>query len=132
MPPNAPAGLLLSRDLMFTVKITGTARELGREVKVAGDVDRASALIAELHPRAVFVDLAAGPLAAPDALARLQAEAGAHVPFIAFGSHVDAQALAAAREAGCREVMPRSKFTLQLPDLIRRYLAVDPAEGPES
>lgn len=125
MTPNTPTGLLLSRDLMFTVKITGTARELGREVKVAGDVDRASALIAELHPLAVFVDLAAGPLAAPEAITRLRAEAGDDVPFIAFGSHVDAEALAAARDAGCREVMPRSKFTIQLPDLIRRHLAVD-------
>ena len=125
MTPNAPSGLLLSRDLMFTVKITGTARELGREVKVAGDVDRASALIAELHPRVVFVDLAAGPLASPETVARLRAEAGDDVPFIAFGSHVVAEALAAARDAGCREVMPRSKFTIQLPDLIRRYLEVD-------
>ncbi|WP_240907110.1 response regulator [Paludisphaera rhizosphaerae] len=122
-PP--PTGLLLSRDLMFTVKITGTARELGREVKVAGDADRASALIAELNPRAVFVDLAAGPLAAPEIVTKLRGEAGDDVPFIAFGSHVDTQALAAAREAGCQEVMPRSKFTMQLPDLIRRYLAVD-------
>jgi CheY-like chemotaxis protein len=125
MPPDAPTGLLLSRDLMFTVKITGTARELGREVKVAGDVDRASALIAELHPQVVFVDLASGSLAAPEAVSRLRAEAGDDVPFVAFGSHVDTEALAAARDAGCREVMPRSKFTMQLPDLIRRYLSVD-------
>ena len=124
MPDPAP-GLLLCRDLMFTVKITGTAQALGRSVKVAGDLDRASALIAEVRPAAVFVDLAAGPLAGPEALAWLQAEAGPDVPFIAFGSHVDADALAAARDAGCREVMPRSKFTLQLPDLIRRYLGAE-------
>lgn len=124
MPDPAP-GLLLCRDLMFTVKITGTAQALGRSVKVAGDLERASALIAEDRPAAVFVDLAAGPIAGPEALARLQAEAGPDVPFIAFGSHVDADALAAARDAGCREVMPRSKFTMQLPDLIRRYLGAE-------
>ncbi len=121
-PAEAVAGVLLSRDLLFTVKITGTARELGCKVQVAGNVELASALIAEHRPRAVFVDLAAGPLASPEALARLQAEAGAETPFIAFGSHVDADALAAAKAAGCCEVMPRSKFTVQLPDLIRRYL----------
>jgi len=124
--PENPAlpvtGVLLSRDLMFTVKITGTARELGHKVQVAGNVELASALIAEHRPRAVFVDLAAGPLVAPEVLVRLQAEAGPDVAFLAFGSHVDAEALAAAKAAGCREVMPRSKFTLQLPDLIRRYL----------
>jgi CheY-like chemotaxis protein len=121
-PAEAVAGVLLSRDLMFTVKITGTARELGCKVQVAGNVELASTLIAEHRPRAVFVDLAAGPLASPETLTRLLAEAGPDTPFVAFGSHVDVKALAAAKAAGCHEVMPRSKFTAQLPDLIRRYL----------
>ena len=38
---RAVAGVLLSRDLMFTVKITGTARELGFRVVTAGDLERA-------------------------------------------------------------------------------------------
>ncbi|MDG3003464.1 response regulator [Paludisphaera mucosa] len=118
-------GLLLSRDLLFTVKIASTARELGAHVQVAGNVDLASALIAKIQPRAVFVDLAAGPLVANENLALFQEQAGADTPFIAFGSHVDAEALEAARAAGCREVMPRSKFTVQLPDLIRRYLTTE-------
>jgi CheY-like chemotaxis protein len=116
------AGVLLSRDLLFTVKITGTARELGHRVVVVGDPERASASIAEHRPKVVFVDLAAGPLAASESLVALQQTAGAETPFIAFGSHVDAQALAAARAAGCREVMPRSKFTAELPQIIRRWL----------
>lgn len=120
--PPTVSGVLLSRDLMFTVKITSTARELGHKVQVAGNVELASALIAEHRPRAVFVDLAAGPLASSESLVRLQQEAGPDTPFVAFGSHVDVEALDAARAAGCREVMPRSKFTAQLPDLIRRYL----------
>ncbi len=127
IPPRAEAeppvaGVLLSRDLMFTVKITGTARELGFRVVVAGDPERASAMIAEHRPRAVFVDLAAGALVAPESLVALQRAAGSETPFIAFGSHVDAQALAAARAAGCREVMPRSKFSAELPDIVRRWL----------
>lgn len=120
--PDPVSGVLLSRDLMFTVKITGTAKELGHRVQVAGNLELASALIREHHPKAVFVDLAAGPLASPESLTALQAVAGPDVPFIAFGSHVDAAALAAARAAGCDPVMPRSKFTMELPDLIRRYL----------
>lgn len=126
-PPPADAeppvaGVLLSRDLMFTVKITGTARELGFRVVVAGDPERASAMITENRPKAVFVDLAAGALVAPESLVSLQRAAGPETPFIAFGSHVDVQALAAARAAGCREVMPRSKFSAELPDIIRRWL----------
>lgn len=122
-PTSDPiAGVLLSRDLMFTVKITGTAQELGHKVQTAGSAEQALTLIREHRPKAVFVDLAAGPLASSETLTALQAAAGPGVPFIAFGSHVDAAALASARAAGCDPVMPRSKFTMELPALIRRYL----------
>lgn len=116
------SGLILSRDLLFTVKVTGTARELGYRVVAAGDAAKADAMVAEHRPRAVFVDLAAGPLVAPESLVALQKAAGPETPFIAFGSHVDVQALAGARAAGCREVMPRSKFSSELPAIVRRWL----------
>jgi CheY-like chemotaxis protein len=116
------SGVLLSRDLLFTVKVSGTARELGFRVVAVGDAAKASALIAEHRPRAVFVDLAAGPLVAPESLVALQQAAGPETPFIAFGSHVDTRALADAKAAGCREVMPRSKFSAELPAIVRRWL----------
>jgi hypothetical protein len=120
--PDGPAGLLLSRDLLFTSKITGTARQLGQQVMVAGNVALASAMIEQWHPKVVFVDLAAGELVATPALVAFQKLAGPGTPFVAFGSHVDTASLAAARSAGCDPVMPRSQFTSQLPDLIRHYL----------
>ena len=47
-------------------------------------------------------------------------EALAHVDArtIGFGSHVDHELLAAAREAGCDEVLPRSRFFARLGDLL--------------
>ena len=39
-------------------------------------------------------------------------------PVIAYGPHVDAQALEAAVEAGCREALPRSKVFRRLPELL--------------
>lgn len=116
-----PTGILLSRDLIFTSKVTGTAREMGHRVLVAGNLSLAQAMIEQWRPRVVFVDLAAGDLVAPPTLVALQGLAGAETPFVAFGSHVDAEALAAARAAGCAEVMPRSRFSGELPALIRRY-----------
>lgn len=118
---SEPAGLLLSRDLIFTSKITGTARELGHRVLVAGNTALASAMIEQWRPRVVFVDLSAGDLVAVPALLAYRASAGADTPFVAFGSHVDTQALAAAKSAGCDPVLPRSKFSAELSDLIRRY-----------
>lgn len=119
---EVPTGLLLSRDLIFTSKITGSARLLGGHVVVAGNSALAVALIERSRPKVVFVDLAAGDLVNPDALRTYQEATGAGVPFVAFGSHVDTEALAAARSAGCDPVLARSRFTADLPNLIRRYL----------
>src|SRR3954468_20953142 len=118
---SEPAGLLLSRDLIFTSKITGTARELGRRVMVAGNTALAAAMIEQWRPKVVFVDLSAGDLVAAPALLAYQKAAGPGTPFVAFGSHVDTNALAAARDAGCDPVMPRSKFSAELPALVVRY-----------
>ncbi|GAC1470508.1 MAG: hypothetical protein NVSMB9_15680 [Isosphaeraceae bacterium] len=122
---SGPTGLLLSRDLIFTSKVTGTARELGHRMLVAGNSALALAMIAQWEPRVVMVDLAAGELVSPPALMAYQKAASPSTPFLAFGSHVDTQALANARAAGCDPVLPRSKFSAELPELIRRYF-----EGP--
>ena len=62
----------------------------------------------------VFVDLAAGDLVAPEALLGYQALAGAATAFVAFGSHVDTQALAARAPRGatrsCRGAGSRRSF----------------------
>ena len=118
---SEPAGLLLSRDLIFTSKVTGTARAIGSRVLVAGNSALAAAMIGQWRPKVVFVDLAAGDLVAAPALMAYRLAAGPGVPFVAFGSHVDTAALDAARLAGCDHVMPRSKFSAELPELIRRF-----------
>jgi len=119
--PTGPAGLLLSRDLIFTTKITGTAKALGKEVLATGGSALAKAMLSAWRPEVVFVDLAAGDLVAPAALAAYR-EIVPGVPFVAFGSHVDTRALADAAEAGCDPVLPRSRFTIELPALIGKYL----------
>ncbi len=126
-PADGPSAILLSRDLIFTSKITGTARELGVRMLTAGDESLATSLIEQWKPRSVFVDLAAGPLVRPEALIAYRTIAP-ETRFLAFGSHVDVAALDAARDAGCDPVMPRSRFSAELPDLIRRFVM----DGPES
>ncbi len=120
-----PSGLLLSKDLIFTLKVTGTARELGQRVLVAGNQALAMSMIGQWRPKVVFVDLAAGDLVAGPALLAYQKAAEPGTPFVAFGSHVDVAALDAARAAGCDPVMPRSKFSAELPALIRDYFGVE-------
>jgi hypothetical protein len=119
--PEGPAGLLLSRDLIFTSKVTGTASALGHRVVVVPNVGLASAILAKWTPVVVFVDLAAGDLVSMANIATYREIAPGGTPFLAFGSHVDVQGLADAAVAGCDPVMPRSRFTNELPALIRRY-----------
>jgi hypothetical protein len=114
-------GILLSRDLIFTSKVTGTARSLGYRVLVAGHVEPAATMIALWRPCVVFVDLGAGDLVSPEALLGYQSLAGPGTAFVAFGSHVDTEALEIARAAGCDPVLPRSKFAAELPELIKCY-----------
>src|SRR5262245_58510778 len=116
-------GLLVSRDLIFTTRVTSTARELGKRVLVAGSAELAASMIEQWQPALVLIDLSAGEASSPQAiLAYRQATKGGS-RLIAFGSHVDKDALASAAAAGCDEVMPRSKFSAELPDLIVRCIA---------
>jgi DNA-binding NarL/FixJ family response regulator len=116
-------GLLLSRDLIFTSKIKGTAAELGYSIMVVGTSSQAHSMIETYRPSVVLVDLNAAELVAPAALVDYQRIAGPDAWFIAFGSHVDAKSLDAARAAGCHVVLPRSRFAAELPQLLRRYFS---------
>jgi CheY-like chemotaxis protein len=103
-------------DIFFQAKMQETARRVGVELKTVASGD---ALLAELQHGAsalVIVDLNArqGPL---EAIEQLRA-AGNQLPVIAFLSHVQVELAERARAAGCREVMPRSKFTQDLATIL--------------
>jgi hypothetical protein len=44
------------------------------------------------------------------------------IPILAFGSHMDVEMMTAAQSAGADEVVARSRFTSELPALIRKHL----------
>jgi CheY-like chemotaxis protein len=108
--------LALVDDLFFLAKMQETARKLGRELKA---VSTGSALVAEAAqaPAAlIIVDLNARQ-GALEALEKLSA-AGNQTPVIAFLSHVQVELAERARAAGCRQVLPRSKFTQELASIL--------------
>jgi len=47
-------------------------------------------------------------------------------PVLGFASHVAAETIAAARGAGCDEVLARSAFTRRLPELLRKLASPEP------
>jgi CheY-like chemotaxis protein len=117
------SGLLLSDDLIFTSRIVGTARSLGFVVQSARTADEVEAQARQQAPRCVIVDLANPGLAVPDLIERLRAACTTMPRIVAYGSHVDAAGLRAAREAGCELVLPRSAFVEELPQRLPEWLA---------
>jgi CheY-like chemotaxis protein len=116
-----PMGLLLSQDLFFASKVTGTAAALGFRVSAVRDAAQALAEIANSRIRCLIVDLATPDLDVTNLVRALPATGRPTV--IAFEAHVLADRLQAARDAGCDEVMPRSKFSATLPEILRRCLS---------
>jgi DNA-binding NarL/FixJ family response regulator len=123
MSEPAAVGLLLSDDLIFTSRIAGTARGLGLVLKPA----RSPAVLLEQArrepPGCVVVDLGNPGLNLAGLLRGLREACPVMPRVVAYGSHVDAAGLRAAREAGCDVVLPRSKFVEELPRALPGWFA---------
>jgi hypothetical protein len=94
--------LLATRDLFFRSKLGAVVQAGG------GEVTRDEAVC----------ELAVIELGAPDAEQRIRALVARGIPVLAFGSHVKADALRAAREAGATAV-PNSEVERALAERIR-------------
>ena len=103
-----PDGLLLSDDLLFSSRVTATARAHGLTVAVARTPAALLGFVAQKLPKGVLLDLQCPDLD----LAALVGELSMLEPvpkLTGYGSHVDAQTLKEARALGI-EAMPRSQF----------------------
>jgi DNA-binding response OmpR family regulator len=101
---------VLCDDLMFTSKVTATARAHGLTAAVARTP---AAAVAKAPPTGcVLIDLHLPGLDLPAFLPSLRT--GSTATVIGFGSHIDVETLKAARAAGCDRVMPRSQFVKEL------------------
>ena len=118
-----PHGLLLCDDLMFTSKVTGTARAVGVIVTAIRTVERLVALAETEPPLCVILDLHNTTLDLPTLMSSLREKCPTMPRVIAFGSHVDVELLAAARQAGCDRVMPRSQFVKLLETGLKEWLS---------
>ena len=108
-PDGVPIVALVA-DLMFAARIRGPAPD----ARTGHDPE---ALRGALGPatRLILVDLhARGAVAAIPGFR----EAAASARVVAFGSHLETEALEAAREAGADRVMARSAFVRELPGLV--------------
>jgi len=113
------AVILLDTDLFFVVKVRTTLQHAGYDVRTARSLaDFTRRLVADT-PALALVNTA---IAGVDWRAAIVAAREAHIPVIAFGSHVDLETQQAAREAGATRVISNSKLAADLPGIVARTL----------
>jgi hypothetical protein len=111
-------------DLFFLAKIQETSRKLGIKVAfVKGDKDIVARLTdAELErPSLIVFDLNNANAKPLTLIPKLRAKLKKGTSIIGFLSHLQGDLKAKAIEVGCDIVMPRSAFSQNLPNLLRRH-----------
>jgi len=114
--------LALEKDLFFSVKMRDTLRHHDMEVKTVRTLPafvQGLAATGDEKPALVIVNTATTGVDWETAI-RQARTAGLKV--LAFGSHMDLEARAKALEAGAERVVANSKFTSDMPGLVRRML----------
>ena len=127
VPHDAPARIYaFVDDLFFLAKINETARKLGVKVefvKTDKDVFERMGQNGNDKPTLIIVDLnnvAAKPLTV---IPKLKSKLKKETNIIGFVSHVQGELKMKATEAGCDMVLPRSAFSQNLAQLMRRHTA---------
>jgi PleD family two-component response regulator len=108
-------------DLMFTSKIKTAAAQLGVTVAFARSAENALAQMQSAAPSLVILDLnnaRANPIGLVASMKQIPALAS--IPTVGYVSHVNTDLIAAARNGGVDEVLPRSAFTMRLGEILSR------------
>jgi PleD family two-component response regulator len=113
--------LAVVSDLFFSAKINEAAKRAGVSVEYA-TTESAVLEKAQSLPMLIIFDLnleSARPL---ELITRLKADAELkQISVIGYLSHIQAELKQQAQETGCDMVMPRSAFSLNLPQILKRH-----------
>lgn len=131
-------------DLMFSVRIENIARELGFTTQLVGrsedlpvikqstgphrpgeplhgQVGSLFNLLTEWQPALMIFDLGNEHIPWANWIATLKSSpATRRLPILCYGPHVDTESLNKARDVGADEVVPRSRFSSAMPELIQQ------------
>ena len=113
--------LVLVDDLLFTSKIRAAAKAAGVSLAFARSSAAALEEMRKNPPSLVVLDLnnpRTDPLGTVTAMKADPTLAG--IATVAYVSHVQTELIAAARQVGINEVLPRSAFSERLPELLSR------------
>jgi len=117
-------------DLFFVAKIQEISRKLNVKVEfVKTDKEIAEKTEnAEEKPSLIIVDLNSNGIKPLPVIAKMRSKFKKSTSIVGFVSHVQGDLKMKAQEAGCDVVMPRSAFSQNLPNILRRHGAEDENE----
>jgi CheY-like chemotaxis protein len=118
-------------DLFFLAKIQEIARKLNIKVefvKTEKDILDRMEQNGDHKPALIIVDLNNNSIKPISLITKLKAKLKKHTNVIGFLSHVQGDLKMKAQEAGCDMVLPRSAFSQNLPQLLRRHAVTDDEE----
>ncbi len=108
-------------DIFFSAMIEPAARSAGVELRTALDSDQLRIALSGPLPSLIIFDLNSKTCRPLEAIRKIKADPRlAAVPLVGFLSHVQVELEAAAREAGCDQIMPRSAFAKNLARILGR------------
>jgi CheY-like chemotaxis protein len=110
-------------DLFFMAKVQETARKLNVKVNfVKSDKEVLElAATAEEKPSLIIIDLNHHTVKPLTMIPKLKSKFKKETNIIGFLSHLQGELKVKAQEAGCDMVLPRSAFSQNLPQLLRRH-----------
>jgi CheY-like chemotaxis protein len=106
-------------DIFFSARIEEVAKTLGVRLIQARDDRQLSEKLAATTPELIILDLNSRACSPLDAIRRIKTDPKfKDIPVLGFFSHVQVELEQAAHQAGCDHVMPRSKFSANLPRIL--------------
>ena len=107
----------VSRKLNVKVEFVKTEKEIAEKTSTNTNPDE--------KPSLIVVDLNSNSIKPLTVIAKLRSKYKKPTSIVGFVSHVQGDLKVKAQEAGCDVVMPRSAFSQNLPNILRRHGAED-------
>jgi CheY-like chemotaxis protein len=123
--------LFFTKDLVFSSRVFGRTQALGIGLSVLSEADQLVANASRDQVQLVLLDLSTPGLDPKQLVPQLRRLPRPPKAIIAFGPHVHEAQLAAAREAGCDEVLVRGEFSSHMAGILTEYVGGGDQTGDE-
>jgi len=111
--------VLISGDLMFQAKIQDTAKHFNHDVHIVRSENDVKLILAKVQPSLTLLDLSFTKIHPLKLVKDLKSsDAFKKYKILAFGPHVERDLFVAMKHVGCDEVMPRSRFSIELANIL--------------